>query len=296
MAETGRGALCRPTIRNMTDRGWYDDPDGTPFRLRYWDGSQWTDQLAPAASRPAPAGSPGSANSWLKPALIGLLILALLGGAYTLLVRTEVIPGPGAQVTGRKPGQFDSPTSTPSQGLRCPSYYTGPRSEQITGEASRVYGGQLSMTRPADAQASPVTLSFADSQEFIAFEVVGDWVAPALLGRVVHADGFTDLVTASRLVMHCLVHDPILYSDVTDRTEIFSESITVDGHQAHRLRYEVRVAQPEYPELAGDLVDVIVVDTDDPLGFSFFFGAWPIDDAQFEARMAELESSLRVER
>lgn len=32
--------------------GWYDDPDGLPT-LRWWDGQQWTDQLAPQ-----PAGQP----------------------------------------------------------------------------------------------------------------------------------------------------------------------------------------------------------------------------------------------
>lgn len=34
--------------------GWYDDPNGMPT-LRWWDGQQWTDQLAPRpAAQPIP--------------------------------------------------------------------------------------------------------------------------------------------------------------------------------------------------------------------------------------------------
>ncbi|MDR3136357.1 MAG: DUF2510 domain-containing protein [Coriobacteriales bacterium] len=29
--------------------GWYPDPSGDTSKLRYWDGSQWTDQFADAA-------------------------------------------------------------------------------------------------------------------------------------------------------------------------------------------------------------------------------------------------------
>src|SRR5690242_19350464 len=31
--------------------GWYEDPDGTG-QQRYWDGSKWTDQLAPPPPQP----------------------------------------------------------------------------------------------------------------------------------------------------------------------------------------------------------------------------------------------------
>lgn len=281
----------------MTEPGWYDDPDGTPFRLRYWDGSQWTQQLAPAApDQPTDPGVPGRTNNWLKPVLIAVLIFALLGGVYTLLVKTEVLPAPGVQVTGRRPAEFDSPTAAPSTTLVCPQY-SGTRTAEVTdGDAARVYGGELSMTRPPNAQSNRVRLSFADSQEVVMFEVVEGWAAPAVVAGVLKADGFTDLATAAELVQSCLLNDPSLYSNVTKRTEVLSEALTVDGRPAHQVRSDVRVEVPGHPEVAGDITDVIVVDTGDPLGYSFFFGAWPIGDAELERELADLAASLRVER
>jgi uncharacterized membrane protein YeaQ/YmgE (transglycosylase-associated protein family) len=37
----------------MPPAGWYPDPDGSG--QRYWDGQQWTDQIAPGAAAPAQA-------------------------------------------------------------------------------------------------------------------------------------------------------------------------------------------------------------------------------------------------
>ncbi|MFF3409532.1 phospholipid scramblase-related protein [Streptomyces sp. NPDC002742] len=39
------------TTHSNTPAGWYPDPNGTPQTQRYWDGSQWTDQQAPAAQQ-----------------------------------------------------------------------------------------------------------------------------------------------------------------------------------------------------------------------------------------------------
>lgn len=37
--------------------GWYPDPEGDTSRLRYWDGTQWTDNYTPIPTA-APAEDP----------------------------------------------------------------------------------------------------------------------------------------------------------------------------------------------------------------------------------------------
>lgn len=59
--------------------GWYDDPEsGT--QMRYWDGSDWTDQRRPKApgSSSAAVGRPRSEKDWVVSLLL-CLFLGILG-------------------------------------------------------------------------------------------------------------------------------------------------------------------------------------------------------------------------
>lgn len=42
----------------MASAGWYPDPDGTPNRLRFWDGQSWTQQTQSAPQGGAPQSGP----------------------------------------------------------------------------------------------------------------------------------------------------------------------------------------------------------------------------------------------
>jgi hypothetical protein len=103
--------------------GWYDDPeDGT--QLRYWNGSQWTDDRSPkagaapaaaqapaaqqgypgtvpAAGAPA-AGTNGKATASLVLGLVALLIWpsAILGLIFGFMARKEIAENPGQQGGG----------------------------------------------------------------------------------------------------------------------------------------------------------------------------------------------------
>ncbi|MEU4170131.1 phospholipid scramblase-related protein [Streptomyces sp. NPDC026665] len=46
------------TTHSNTPAGWYPDPNGKPQTQRYWDGSQWTDQEAPASQQVPHQGTP----------------------------------------------------------------------------------------------------------------------------------------------------------------------------------------------------------------------------------------------
>ncbi|MFH8410899.1 phospholipid scramblase-related protein [Streptomyces sp. NPDC018019] len=48
--------------------GWYADPQGTPDRLRWWDGSRWTEHTHPGQQAQAPAQHQGQAARQAVPA------------------------------------------------------------------------------------------------------------------------------------------------------------------------------------------------------------------------------------
>lgn len=62
------------TMTTNPQPGWYSDPSGNPTRLRYWDGTQWTEQYAeaqqnagwsPEAASAAPnSDANATANNW----------------------------------------------------------------------------------------------------------------------------------------------------------------------------------------------------------------------------------------
>jgi hypothetical protein len=74
---------------NATPAGWYADPEGRG--QRYWDGANWTDQLAPPARELKPA-----VGDWIGAALLPLLmpIVGLIAGAiWTAMGGVKRQPG-----------------------------------------------------------------------------------------------------------------------------------------------------------------------------------------------------------
>ncbi len=77
----------------MTTPGWFPDPDGTPGRLRWWDGHAWTptvqDASTPTAAPPQPpASTPSNAmgktatrtpSGWVVLGLLALILGVTLG-------------------------------------------------------------------------------------------------------------------------------------------------------------------------------------------------------------------------
>lgn len=63
----------------MQQPGWYPDPDGTPQRLRWWDGQHWTQHVQQHAGHPAPmASDPRRKQSAAAIAVVSLAVLATL--------------------------------------------------------------------------------------------------------------------------------------------------------------------------------------------------------------------------
>ena len=63
--------------------GWYPDPE-TPGQQRYWDGSQWTANVAPGAA--GSPGSPGSPGKKVAKRMPGWAIALIVAGGLVLVI------------------------------------------------------------------------------------------------------------------------------------------------------------------------------------------------------------------
>ena len=89
--------------------GWYPDPEGDTSRLRYWDGTQWTDnytpiptaapaedpQVAQAAAytaQPTPAAPVTSQDRVLRLIAFILNIISCVGWAWLIIPLAWMIP------------------------------------------------------------------------------------------------------------------------------------------------------------------------------------------------------------
>lgn len=87
----------------MPQPGWYDDPEGTPQRLRWWDGTRWTEHVH-GDDAPNLAGSTAAPrrrrSPWLWTGLgvaalvVGAIIFGLVSGMLSLREPERGTPAP----------------------------------------------------------------------------------------------------------------------------------------------------------------------------------------------------------
>lgn len=317
----------------MSLPGWYPDPAGAPNRFRYWDGQAWSPDTtdnpaaaAPGRPSPPPAGRSGGSGRdadrrrRLGPviAVVAALVVVALLGVFVVrgLTTDRPIVDPGPLPSSTVSGWDDSsptaepqtPTPTPSQSRPTPTPSPEPTSEEPlqpcpVGEPTvrqdhpadgRVHGGDLSFPRVSGWQDAPGTeFSWAyDVGEQMKLAESPDWFANLAVGALFTGDGFDEPKRAAELVMQCVITSG-LYPYFTDRKDIWSKSVTVDGHPAWSIRADIEIEDPEL-EATGDTVDVIVVDTGSPESLSMFMGAASIGDQKLQRTMNQTIDRLRV--
>lgn len=114
------------------------------------------------------------------------------------------------------------------------------------------------------------------------------WFSMVGVGALHVADGFDSPHVSAFQVMSCFATSRF-YSGYTGRSDLLSEAVTVNGRPGWRLRSEVRVDMPEFPDVKGDWIDVIVVDTGSPDSLGIFIASATIGD---HARADLVEQAL----
>ncbi|MDO4411557.1 hypothetical protein [Cutibacterium sp.] len=114
------------------------------------------------------------------------------------------------------------------------------------------------------------------------------------VGGLPVAEGFSDPQTAASMMMDCFASSDY-YMGYTGEKEIRSETLTVDGHPAWWKRSEVYVRLPNLPQVRGDVVDVVVVNTGQTDFLGMYFNSATIGDSKRQALVDHARESLKVD-
>lgn len=304
--------------------GWYPDPAGQPGRFRYWDGHAWSQQTTgDPRSTPAPGTGPASAGAPRGPssrgpssrgtggrrgrgplvAAIAVLLLAALllwwllarGGSNPASApedRDTSTPIVSAWNETSKPSASPSASSPrPSGGAltSCPD--TG--GNAVFASHGVIQGGGLTASAvPGWRVSTDFSMVWAHNTESYSSTVrssgVASWFSVVSLSSLDRSDGFTSPQQAARGVMDCFASSSY-YASFTGRDNETDTDVTINAHHGFHVQAQVHVDDPHFPGIAGDVVDVIVVDTGDPATFALFVSSYTIGDT---TRQQQVETCI----
>jgi len=296
--------------------GWYPDPAGVPGRFRYWDGSRWTTVITSDPRQPTPTepGTPsvaaGGAAAQKPRRTRGLaLIIVVLALVVAAVVEVAAYVGSFRQVVARPAptpttsglaGSSPSPTTQPTQTppvtplVRCPKGNPNLRANHPLDD--RVYGGNLSFEEQPTFEPAAIEPRFSFAYDVLQQSVLVSqkpaWIAQLAVGQLRGKDGFVnDAQNTAESLVHCVITGNMYSPYVPTRTDIRSESLSIDGHSGWLIDSEITVDRPDL-QVKGDHVIFIVVR--DGKDWGFFFGAVPIGNAQLDAVLATTIRGLRA--
>lgn len=281
----------------MPTAGWYPDPAGVPGRYRYWDGETWTDATTtdPAGS-PAPGPDVEKRHNW-GPIIVIATVLLAVAVILALIFR----PGSGssfqeapvdtnsASPTTSQWDETSTPTPTPSSNqslTRCPVTQVSASTPQASSNTLR--GGGLEVPRIPGWQVDSFYLDWISDLHTATNEVYPGWISNQSVGALNAVDGFTDIRQSAHQTMECFASSGY-YIGYTGRKDLVDQEYSVDGHQAWHMQTEVYVSMRSLPQVKGDTVDVIVVDTGDKDHFGIFISSVNIGD---QARMQKMQAAI----
>ncbi|KRB76169.1 hypothetical protein ASE01_14190 [Nocardioides sp. Root190] len=253
-------------------------------------------QPQPWSPTPQQGGNGGGNGKTIGIVIAGVLVLVLIGIGGFFGVRALTgdddgdkkaddptsEPTDGSDPTDGTDGT-DDPTDVPTNpveptGIQC----TGgsPEAKDPGASPTTIAGGGLTIPVPTgytvDVRFS-APHSFADAI-LVAYKPVDDsWITEFAVGGLPQSNGFDDLADAAEVIMKCLTANDQIYEGFSERKDLASEEITVDGKPAYRITSEIRVDNPEVTA-EGDVTSVVVVDTGDPASYGLFLGVATIGD------------------
>jgi hypothetical protein len=304
----------------MAVAGWYPDPTGVPGRYRYWDGSRWSSFTTEDPRRPAPAESPASGSTSGVPPkaeppsrppsrrrlglIIGALAVAVIVAVASVMIignlrstTADPLPTSTARATDNASSTATgtpSATATPAPRLPCPKGNPNQRARHPLD--GRIYGGNLSFEEQPTFEPASVeprfTFAYDVIQQTLPVSQNPPWIAQLAVGQLRSKDGFDhDAQNTVERLVHCVISGNMYSPYLPKRTDIRSESLSIDGRSGWLVDSEITVDRPDL-QVEGDHVIFIVVR--DGKDWGFFFGAVPIGNTQLDAVLARTVRGLRA--
>lgn len=278
----------------MAEPGWYADPTA-PNGRRYWDGARWADPTA-APTRKGPGG-------WLwfviALAVVGAIVAALVylpGGANPFAPTPEDTRSArptGSQWNELLPSETPTPTAIESgfgEPIDCPDSRETPRSDVRDG---RISGGGLSVVEPPGSgwYESPAWIDWMYDYNSVIRSIAPGWISNVGVGYIKISDGFSDNpAKAAEQFVTCMASSGMFYG-FEKREILINEEYVVSGRIGWRLVSNVYVGNQKHQGIDGDVVDIIIVPTDDEDRFAVYVSCATIGHSQnLEQVQVSLES------
>lgn len=306
----------------MAVAGWYPDPAGVPGRYRYWDGSSWLTVTTDDPGRPAPAESPASGPTRSEPSSGGeppsrpparwrrlAIIVGVLAVAVSTVVAVAILIGnfrslldnPLPNATGSpsgvsSPSATQPPSATPSPVPLVPCPKGNPNQRAPHPIDGRVYGGNLSFEAQQTFEPAALEARFGFAydvlQQTLPVSQNPAWIAQLAVGQLREEDGFVhDARNTVESLARCVTTGTMYSPYVPTRSDIRSESLSIDGRHGWLIESEITVDRPDVALLGDHVIFIVVRDGKD---WGFFFGAVPIGNTQLDAVLASTVRGLRA--
>ena len=282
--------------------GWYPDPSGQAGQFRYWDGTAWSQETSsnPGASAPGGVqqfyGQPkgGGPGRWI--ALVAVVLVVAL--AATLLIRglsgrddaanedtnssTPTVSSWDETSTATPPPSQTEPNPSGGSAVACPDGDTS--TKQASG--GRLSSGGISVAAIGWSSRS-LDMPWVHNLVAEYKSITTSWMSVNAVGEMQMKDGFSGPKQAAQMMMECFASSHY-YAGFSGRKDVIAEEVTIDGHKGYHLRSEIYV-KDQGPDIPGDSVDVIVMDTGNADTMGVYFNSATIGD---QATQAEVDKSM----
>lgn len=280
--------------------GWYPDPDGTPDRLRYFDGRSWTGNVRKARTASRGRGRTvglliGSVALVLVIIIVGVVIFnRQQGQAFTDqdLPTSTVTGWDDSSPSNEPPTPSDSPPPSTSRPVSCDIRSLDQLPEPPTDD--RVHGGPLTFKRlpypwtdPSATRRFPYSRDAYEQTQRLPEEL--PWQASAQVGVLTFEDKPDGREATSRL-LQCLVTSDFYTSVSVTIAKNDTQPIKIGKTPATQLDALLTFSHRQL-KTKGSEIRIIVVDTDPA---TYYFHAVPTERDDLIAELDAATRSLAV--